>query len=103
MGGKFGDLEKFPDFANATPITIDLRPGETLFIPCAWAHLVEYIGPSMSVSALITPDENILIQDMSPDWAPTMCSDFYEAGRRKLLKQLSENTPRAKPFTLGAF
>lgn len=65
--------EKYPDFAKATPIAIDLQPGETMFIPCGWAHIVEYQGPAMSVSAVVHPDwlEPLLKDD--PAWAPDGC------------------------------
>jgi histone arginine demethylase JMJD6 len=44
------DLEKFPLFAQATPITVVLRPGETLFIPCGIWHTARSRTVSISVA-----------------------------------------------------
>merc|ERR1711920_179521 len=39
--------------ANATPIVLELAEGETLFIPCGWAHRAEYLEPSLAVSCTV--------------------------------------------------
>ena len=32
------DFEEYPLYAKATPIYVDLQPGETLFMPAGWWH-----------------------------------------------------------------
>lgn len=44
------DLEKFPLFAKATPLTFVVGPGETLFIPCGWWHTARSVTPTISVA-----------------------------------------------------
>ena len=44
------DLEKYPLFANATPVTFVVGPGETLFIPCGWWHTARSLTPTISVA-----------------------------------------------------
>ena len=44
------DLEKYPLFANATPVTFVVGPGETLFIPCGWWHTARSLTPTLSVA-----------------------------------------------------
>ena len=44
------DLEKYPLFANATPISFVVGPGETLFIPCGWWHTARSLTPTISVA-----------------------------------------------------
>lgn len=36
------DLARFPLFSNATPIVVDVRAGETLFLPALWYHQVSH-------------------------------------------------------------
>jgi histone arginine demethylase JMJD6 len=45
------DLEKFPLFRGATPIHLDLHPGEILFVPAGWWHTTKILTPSITVSA----------------------------------------------------
>lgn len=44
------DLERFPRFARATPLTVVVEPGEALFIPVGWWHHVRALDVSISVS-----------------------------------------------------
>lgn len=44
------DLAKFPLFAQATPVTFTIGPGETLFIPCGWWHRARSLTPTISVA-----------------------------------------------------
>jgi histone arginine demethylase JMJD6 len=44
------DLDKFPLFAHAVPITFVLEPGEMAFIPSRWWHTTKMLTPSISVS-----------------------------------------------------
>jgi len=73
--GRATDLQQgqFADFAKATPMVVDLKPGETLFIPCGWAHVEQYDSPSISISSTIHPDwlEPLLKED--PSWSPEGC------------------------------
>jgi histone arginine demethylase JMJD6 len=45
------DLEKFPLFAKATRIELELHPGEILFVPTGWWHTTKILTPSITVSA----------------------------------------------------
>jgi hypothetical protein len=44
------DLAQFPLFAQATPLTFRIGPGETLFIPCGWWHTARSITSTISVA-----------------------------------------------------
>jgi hypothetical protein len=44
------DLDKFPLFAKATPITFRLHAGETVFIPAGWWHVTYIDEPTIAVS-----------------------------------------------------
>jgi histone arginine demethylase JMJD6 len=44
------DLEKYPLFAKATPVSFVVGPGETLFIPCGWWHTARSLTPTISVA-----------------------------------------------------
>jgi hypothetical protein len=44
------DYERFPRFAQATPLKQIVHPGEALFIPVGWWHRVEALEVSVSVS-----------------------------------------------------
>jgi hypothetical protein len=44
------DLEKYPLFANVTPVSFVVGPGETLFIPCGWWHTARSLTPTISVA-----------------------------------------------------
>lgn len=44
------DLDRFPLFAKATPVTFVVGPGETLFIPCGWWHTARSLTPTISVA-----------------------------------------------------
>lgn len=43
------DLEKFPLYANATPVEFILNPGEILYIPSMWWHQAENLSPSIAL------------------------------------------------------
>lgn len=44
------DLESFPRFADARPMTFIIEPGELLFVPCGWWHATKMLSPSISIS-----------------------------------------------------
>ncbi len=44
------DLERFPRFAECTPMEVEVGPGETLLIPVGWLHQVTSLSISFSVS-----------------------------------------------------
>ncbi len=44
------DLDQYPRFHGARPITIDLRPGDLLYIPSAWWHQATSVDASMSIN-----------------------------------------------------
>jgi hypothetical protein len=44
------DLERFPRFAQARALTVDLLPGETIFIPRFWWHHVRTLADCASVN-----------------------------------------------------
>jgi histone arginine demethylase JMJD6 len=43
------DYEKFPKYRNATPITVTIKQGETIFVPAGTWHTAESLTPSISV------------------------------------------------------
>jgi hypothetical protein len=44
------DLTRFPHYEGTVPLTLELGPGESLFIPVGWWHRVESLDVSVSVS-----------------------------------------------------
>lgn len=52
------DLERFPLFVKARPITFILEPGELLFVPSHWWHTVKMLTPSITVSANVLNESN---------------------------------------------
>ncbi|MBS1619883.1 MAG: cupin-like domain-containing protein [Bacteroidetes bacterium] len=44
------DLKKFPDVVYAQPYIVDLRGGETLFIPSLWWHHLRNLEPSIALN-----------------------------------------------------
>jgi histone arginine demethylase JMJD6 len=44
------DLNKFPLWSKATPLTFVVGPGETMFIPCGWWHTAHSLTPTISVA-----------------------------------------------------
>jgi histone arginine demethylase JMJD6 len=52
------DLEKFPLFAQADPIKLILRPGETLLVPAGWWHTARMLSPSITLSINIANSSN---------------------------------------------
>jgi hypothetical protein len=44
------DHERFPRYAEATPIEFDVQPGETLFLPGGWVHHVRTLEFSINVN-----------------------------------------------------
>lgn len=44
------DLKQFPRFAELRPLTVDLSPGEALFIPCGWFHTVENLDAGVALN-----------------------------------------------------
>lgn len=52
------DLEKFPLYKQATPITFVVGPGETLFIPFGIWHTAKSLEPTISVAFDLLNDHN---------------------------------------------
>ncbi|MEM7199586.1 MAG: cupin-like domain-containing protein [Planctomycetota bacterium] len=44
------DRASFPRFADATPIVVDMRPGDMIYVPVHWWHAVESPGLSCAIS-----------------------------------------------------
>jgi len=44
------DLQKFPLFAKATRINLELNAGEILFVPAGWWHTTRILTPSITLS-----------------------------------------------------
>jgi|SRR5688572_3294338 len=44
------DLQKFPLFANAKPVKVIVKEGETVFLPSGWWHTTRLISLSIAVS-----------------------------------------------------
>ncbi|WP_342051349.1 MULTISPECIES: cupin-like domain-containing protein [unclassified Cupriavidus] len=62
----YPDLERFPRFADATPLEIVLHPGEILHLPIGWFHCVYALDPVVSVSTII-------VRDTEWDWVINAC------------------------------
>jgi histone arginine demethylase JMJD6 len=65
------DLEKFPLFAKATPITFRAEAGDTIFIPSGWWHVTYLDEPTIAVSLNAANGSNwmAMSRDMSRDSA----------------------------------
>ncbi|MCK7594002.1 cupin-like domain-containing protein [Pseudomarimonas salicorniae] len=61
------DLGEFPRFAEATPLSIDLHKGESVFIPCGWWHTTRTLSPCISVSS------NFVCESNWNDFADELC------------------------------
>ena len=44
------DLERFPRFKDATPVELELAPGEVLFVPVRWWHYARALEPTISLN-----------------------------------------------------
>jgi ribosomal protein L16 Arg81 hydroxylase len=44
------DLDRFPRFKSARPVTVTVNPGEALFIPVGWWHAVTALDVSISLT-----------------------------------------------------
>jgi histone arginine demethylase JMJD6 len=44
------DLDQYPFFKRATPLTGKLGPGEMLFIPAGWWHTAKILSPAVTIS-----------------------------------------------------
>eukprot|EP00729_Bicosta_minor_P008673 gene8673-28577_t len=57
------DFEEYPLYAKATPIYVDLQPGETLFMPAGWWHTARATSgsnnPSVTVAGSLVGEDNI--------------------------------------------
>lgn len=45
------DLERYPKFAETTPVEAVIGPGETIFAPGHWAHWVESLDATISITS----------------------------------------------------
>jgi len=61
------DLEQFPLFAEAVPIRVTIRAGDTAFIPAGWWHTARMPGPSITVSVNTANESNwsALVRDIA--------------------------------------
>ncbi|RKP09052.1 cupin-like domain-containing protein [Thamnocephalis sphaerospora] len=44
------DLERFPRYANARPLTVRVEPGDMLYLPAMWFHHVQQEGRTVAVN-----------------------------------------------------
>ena len=44
------DLSRFPLFANASPVVVDVRAGETLYLPALWHHQVSHPARGVTIA-----------------------------------------------------
>ena len=44
------DSERFPHFSFASPVTVDLRAGETLYLPSLWHHQVSHPEEGITIA-----------------------------------------------------
>eukprot|EP00960_Hanusia_phi_P034707 751239-Hanusia_phi.AAC.2 len=62
-GGKTVDVREpnkqtFPSFDEATPYEVVLHPGDVIFVPAGWAHQVECVDDSISLTHNFLPKHN---------------------------------------------
>jgi histone arginine demethylase JMJD6 len=69
------DLERFPLFREAKPLTFVLRPGETLFIPCGWWHATRMLSVSITLG---------FDQLCAANWRPFIGDQFARRRERPL-------------------
>ncbi|HSV48209.1 MAG TPA: cupin-like domain-containing protein [Ramlibacter sp.] len=64
------DLDRYPDFAQATVLEVVVEPGETVFLPLGWWHQVTSldISLSFSFSGLAVPNEFSYANASITDW-----------------------------------
>ena len=44
------DLEKYPLYRQATPVTFVMSPGEVLYLPRGWTHTVANLTPNIMLN-----------------------------------------------------
>ena len=44
------NLEIYPLYAKATPVTFMMYSGEVLYLPRGWTHMVENVTPSLMIN-----------------------------------------------------
>lgn len=59
------DLEKFPTFGSAVPISCVVEPGDVLFLPCGWAHSVTSLDRSISLTHNYLDEEHFKVVRMA--------------------------------------
>ena len=52
------DRTRYPTFDHATPYEVVLGPGDLLFVPAGWAHQVECVDDSISLTHNFLPKQN---------------------------------------------
>lgn len=50
--------DRFPCVSECRQYSVVLHPGDTLFVPAGWAHVVECIDDSISVTFNFLPESN---------------------------------------------
>jgi hypothetical protein len=71
------DLERFPEFAKSHAHRALLRPGDALYIPDGWWHVVHsYPGRNLAVAIEFQP----LDGDVERHWPPEVVSRFHWKG-----------------------
>jgi histone arginine demethylase JMJD6 len=84
------DLQRFPLFAQARPLTTVLGPGDSLFVPMGWWHTTHLPGPSIGVTWNTVNGVN---------W-PAFVRDYSDERTRKI-GRLAGSALRAYLTTLG--
>eukprot|EP01104_Vermistella_antarctica_P016372 TRINITY_DN5558_c0_g1_i2.p1 TRINITY_DN5558_c0_g1~~TRINITY_DN5558_c0_g1_i2.p1 ORF type:complete len:524 (-),score=116.96 TRINITY_DN5558_c0_g1_i2:89-1660(-) len=75
------DVEAFPMFPQAEAMTVDVGPGETLYIPPFWWHRVESLTFAVSVSIVSPSEEEMSYQQLV--WIPlSFASSLHTTGDR---------------------
>ena len=88
---RFSDVDKYPEFKNATPIKINLQKGDVLFIPDRWWHWVFSKDNMRNISMSVIQKRIKLNPDNN-----TLDLELYDINKEQVLDYKIKN----KPFLL---
>jgi hypothetical protein len=97
------DLARYPRFAEATPLTCVIGPGDVLFVPGGWWHTTRMLSASISISVNGANASNwpAVVRDLRDDmkaYHPYLAGPFAAylrlVGRCRALRDRFAGRPR---------